>query len=242
MRKECLLRGSVRQHAPCPSTRVPIIGDPVGEVVLRSISWFRVRISSPNIFLPRSAQPFLVMTDGAFVALVFVLSHLVDWLVSLISPLAYLPPAFTQNSGWRHLRAAGYPFDPPYSESRLDDEERAYFTDHAILYLTETVLNPANQDAQGSLYLACMYGSRHQYDEMILVLDKAAQIGPIVQTMKAEFRERPMMLILLGACGVDQSKIERLRETLNFPETTEQFFCNYILSVRSNSDKILKMQ
>ncbi|TMD62726.1 MAG: ATP synthase F0 subunit B, partial [Chloroflexi bacterium] len=52
-----------------------------------------------------------------------------------------------------YLRAAGYPFDPPYSESRLDDEERAYFTDHAILYLTETVLNPANPDAQGLLYL-----------------------------------------------------------------------------------------
>ncbi len=32
------------------------------------------------------------MTDGAFIALVFVLSNLVDWLVSLISPLAYLPP------------------------------------------------------------------------------------------------------------------------------------------------------
>ena len=127
-----------------------------------------------------------------------------------------------------YLRAAGYPFDPPYSESRLDAEERAYFTDHAILYLTETVLNPANPDAQGLLYLACMYGSRHQYDEMIMVLDKAAQISPIVQTMKAEFRERPMMLILLGACGVDQSKIERLRETLNLSETTEQFFCNYV--------------
>jgi hypothetical protein len=52
-------------------------------------------------FFPRSAQPFLVMTDGAFVALVFVVSNLVDWLVSLISPLAYLPPTFTQNSGWR---------------------------------------------------------------------------------------------------------------------------------------------
>lgn len=34
--------------------------------------------------------------------------------------------------------------------------------------------------------------------------------------------------ILLEACGVDQSKIDRLRETLNLPETTEQVFCNYI--------------
>jgi hypothetical protein len=52
-------------------------------------------------FFPKSTQPFLVMTDGAFVALVFVVSNLVDWLVSLTSPLAYLPPLFTQNSGWQ---------------------------------------------------------------------------------------------------------------------------------------------
>ncbi len=49
--------------------------------------------------------------------------------------------------------------------------------------------------------------------------------------MKAEYRERPMMLILLGACGVDQTKIDRLRETLNLHEITEQFFCNYITKV-----------
>src|SRR4051794_8133288 len=110
-----------------------------------------------------------------------------------------------------YLKAAGYPFDPPYSESRLDEDERAFFIDHAILYLTETVLNPANPDAQGLLYLACMYGCRHQYDEMMEVLDKASQISSIVQAMKDQFRERSMMLILLGACGIDQTKIDRLR-------------------------------
>lgn len=130
-----------------------------------------------------------------------------------------------------YLRAAGYPFDPPYSESRLDDEERAYFTDHAILYLSETVLHPANQDAQGLLYLACIYGYCHQYEEMTMVLDKASQFSSIVQVIKAEFRERSMILILVGACGSDQIKIDRLRETLQLPETTEQFFCNYILEV-----------
>lgn len=66
---------------------------------------------------------------------------------------------------------------------------------------------------------------------MMMVLDKLAQISPIVQAMKAEFRELPMMLILLGACGVDQTKIEGLRETLNLPEITEQFFCHYITEV-----------
>jgi hypothetical protein len=52
-------------------------------------------------FFSRSAQLFLEMTDGAFGALVFVLSNFVDWLVRLISPLAYVLLAFTQNSGWR---------------------------------------------------------------------------------------------------------------------------------------------
>jgi len=34
-----------------------------------------------------------------------------------------------------YLKAAGYHFDPPYSESRLDAEEKTFFTDHAIRYL-----------------------------------------------------------------------------------------------------------
>jgi hypothetical protein len=130
-----------------------------------------------------------------------------------------------------YLKAAGYPFDAPYSESRLDEEERAIFIDHAITYLSETVQQTANTDAQGLLYLACMYGSRHQYDEMMMVLDKTSQISLIAQVMKDQFRERPMMLILLGACGVDQTRIERLRKTLNLPETTEHFFCNYITEI-----------
>src|SRR6266567_8445674 len=72
-------------------------------------------------FFPRSAQPFLVMTDGAFVALVFVLSNLVDWLVSLISPLAYLPPAFTQNSGWRRFYYLHTTIMPRQLQDHIDD-------------------------------------------------------------------------------------------------------------------------
>jgi hypothetical protein len=125
------------------------------------------------------------------------------------------------------LKAARYPFDPPYSESRLDEDIRTFFTDRAIRYLTETVLNPAIPDAQGLLYLACMYGCRNQYDEMMKVLDKASQVSQIVQVMKAEYRERPMMLILVGACGSDQTKIKRLRKTLDLPHTTKTYFCKY---------------
>ena len=45
------MRGSERQFAPYPSTGVPIIGDPIGEVVLKYISWSRVRIRVPTSFL-----------------------------------------------------------------------------------------------------------------------------------------------------------------------------------------------
>jgi hypothetical protein len=40
------------------------------------------------------------MTDGAFVAHVFVLSDSIDRLIDPASLLAYLPPICTQNSGW----------------------------------------------------------------------------------------------------------------------------------------------
>jgi hypothetical protein len=125
---------------------------------------------------------------------------------------------------WQSMQSAGYSFEPP-----LEEEEKAILPDKAISYLTETVLNPAQQDAQGLLYLACMYGYRGLYDEMMDVLDKASQVSQIVQVMRAEYRERPMMLLLLGACGIDETKIERLRETLNLPRTTAQSFCDYII-------------
>lgn len=93
------MRGSARQHAPCPSTRVPIIGDPVGEVVLRSISWFSVRIRSQRFF-PRSALPFLVMTDGAFVTWCsFWQTLLTGWSVSYLRLLIYLPPLHRTRDG-----------------------------------------------------------------------------------------------------------------------------------------------
>ncbi len=126
-----------------------------------------------------------------------------------------------------YMNTAGYS-RVRYFVMKLGQDERTFFTDHAIRYLRETVLDGANTDAQGLLYLACMYGYRQQYDEMIRVLDKASQISQIVQVMKAEYRERQMILILLGACGSDPTKIERLRETLNLPRTTEMSFCEYV--------------
>lgn len=110
----------------------------------------------------------------------------------------------------------------------LEAEERTYFIEHAIEYLTETVLQTANADAQGMVYLACMYGYCHQYNDMMLALERARQIESIRQVMKDEFRDRPMLFLLLGACDSNQAKIERLRETLDLPQPTEQYFCTYI--------------
>ncbi len=96
-------------------------------------------------FFPRSAQPFLVMTDGAFVALVFVLSNLVDWLVSLISPLAYLPPAFTQNSGWRPIDGIVFATSKPrWGRAVVQRIERlkTWFKGE-VLVLTEAELYPS---------------------------------------------------------------------------------------------------
>ncbi len=129
---------------------------------------------------------------------------------------------------WKSMKAAGYTFEAPNFELPLEEGEIAFFSTHAISYLRETVLDAPVSDAQGLLYLACMYGYSQQYDEMLRVIEEASRISQIVQGMKAEFRERKMMLILLGACGSDQTKIERLREMLNLPRTTEQFFCDYI--------------
>jgi len=126
-----------------------------------------------------------------------------------------------------HMNVAGSTRGVQYFVIKLEQDERTFFTDHAIRYLTETVLNADNSNAQGLLYLACMYGCRQQYDEMMEVLDRASWLSQVVQVMKDQFRKRPMMLFLVGACGSDQTKIERLRITLNLPPTTQSFFCEY---------------
>lgn len=128
---------------------------------------------------------------------------------------------------WQSIKSVGYFSELSFPRLPLEEEERTFFIDHAIQYLTETVLNPTNPDAQGLLYLACVYGYRHQYNEMMEVLDKVSQISQIVQVMRAEFRERQMMLILLSACDSKQIKIERLRSVLDLPLTTQASFCKY---------------
>lgn len=129
---------------------------------------------------------------------------------------------------WKTMQAAMGSQAASVRKIPLEPEERAYFIEHAIHYLTETVLETANSDAQGLVYLACIYGYCQQYDDMMLVLERAHQVGPIRQVMKDEFRDRPMLFLFVRACSSDQAKIERLRETLDLPQPTEQYFCTYI--------------
>lgn len=132
---------------------------------------------------------------------------------------------------WKSMKAAGYTFEAPHFEIPLDENEKAFFITHAISYLQEAVLDVSGSDAQGLLYLACMYGYSQQYDAMIRVIGETGKISQVVQQMRAEFRERKMMLILLGACGSDQTKIDTLREKLDLPLTTKGSFYNYIVEI-----------
>lgn len=49
-----------------------------------------------------------------------------------------------------------------------------------------------------------------------------------MEVMKVQYSKRPMLVLLLDACGSDHLKIDRLRETLALPQPTEQYFCTYI--------------
>ncbi|HEU5381899.1 MAG TPA: toll/interleukin-1 receptor domain-containing protein [Ktedonobacteraceae bacterium] len=131
---------------------------------------------------------------------------------------------------WKSMKAAGYTFETPYFEIPLEEDEKAFFASYAVSYLQEVVLGTSDADAQGLLYLACMYGYSQLYDEMLAIIEKIGQFSHIVQDMKKEFRERKMLLLLLKACDSDQMKIERLREQLNIPPTTKEFFSNYIVN------------
>lgn len=129
---------------------------------------------------------------------------------------------------WKSMQAILLSQRQPIFTIPLEEEERTYFIEHAILYLTETELQSANANEVGLVYLACMYGYCHQYDDMMLVLDRARQIGPVIQMMKDQYRDQPMLTILVNACSSDSFKLERLREILALPQPTEEAFCTYI--------------
>lgn len=95
----------------------------------------------------------------------------------------------------------------------------------AISYLEETLLQAGLPDADGLLYLACIYGYQKQFNPMITTIDKALTVDARIQE---EFLHPRKLEILLLACGSDRSKIEQVSQKLGIPPVTKETFCSFI--------------
>ncbi len=95
----------------------------------------------------------------------------------------------------------------------------------AITYLRENVLESTIPDAIGLLYLACMYGYRRQFEDMIKTIEYAVRID---ETIKEEFLRRKVLQIFLRACDSEQMKLERVRKSLEVPHVSKETFCKFL--------------
>jgi tetratricopeptide (TPR) repeat protein len=95
----------------------------------------------------------------------------------------------------------------------------------ALAYLEETILQAGLPDAEGLLYLACIYGYQKQFNEIITTIDKALAVDAKIQE---EFHQPRKLEILLLACGSDRSKIEQVSQKIGIPPVTKETFCTFI--------------
>lgn len=108
---------------------------------------------------------------------------------------------------------------------KLERDDITGLTTSAISYLQENVLDATTPDAEGLLYLACMYGYQQQFEEMMKSIAKAVKLD---EEIKEGFQQRKILLTLLSACGSDQMKWERLRKRLGIPLVSKNAFCKFI--------------
>jgi hypothetical protein len=108
---------------------------------------------------------------------------------------------------------------------RLKHDDLVWLAVSAISYLRENVLEATTPDVEGLLYLACMYGFQLQYDDMMIIIDKAVQIDGEI---KERFQQRKILLTLLRAGGTDQMKLESLRKRLGILPDTKSNFRTFI--------------
>ena len=107
-------------------------------------------------------------------------------------------------------------------------EALAPYVQSAITYLEEAEGHAENPDAEGLVYLACMYGYRRQYQEVISTLDKALTAN---EKIREEFLQPRMPEILLAPCGSDRDRIEQIRSRLHIPPLTKEAFCSFIQDI-----------
>ena len=108
---------------------------------------------------------------------------------------------------------------------RLERDEIVWLAASAISYLRKNVPEATISDAEGLLYLACMYGYQQQFGDMMKIIDKAVTIDGEIQE---RFQQRKILLTLIRACGLDQMKLQRLRKMLGIPPVSKKTFCKFI--------------
>ncbi len=108
---------------------------------------------------------------------------------------------------------------------KLERNDLAKLATTAIHYLRENILETTMPDAEGLLYLACMYGYQEQFEEMICVIERTVNID---ERIKGQFQQRKILQTLLRACNSDEIKMEVLKKSLNLPLVSKKTFCEYL--------------
>lgn len=108
---------------------------------------------------------------------------------------------------------------------RLERNDLVWLSTNAVSYLQENVLETTTPDAEGLLYLASMSGYQQQFDDMMIIIDKAVQIDGEI---KERFQQQKILLTLIRAVGSDQMKLERLRKRLGILPDSKRNFCKFI--------------
>ncbi len=108
---------------------------------------------------------------------------------------------------------------------KLERNEIARLAATAIIYLRKNVLETTMPDADGLLYLACMYGYQQQFEDMKSIIGQAVKID---EKIKEKFQQRKILQMLLRACNSDQIKLEVLRKSLSLPLVSKKTFCDFL--------------
>lgn len=109
--------------------------------------------------------------------------------------------------------------------SRLRRDELEWLSNSAVSYLEETVLPTVSPDTDGLLYLACMYGYRDRFADMLKITDRVITID---EAMQERFRAFKVLITLLRACDADRTRLEGLTRKLGLSPTTKTSFCDYV--------------